>query len=129
MNDQQIDTLLDVLSRRPFRAKFRLGSNERDIIYSKGRPTIRQHTFDIISQRLASAYPHKDGKQTPYKGHPVFIAQHATATCCRSCLMRWHHIPKGKELGHNEKIYVTRVIIRWLQRQLVLLVDAPRPKG
>ncbi|MCP9485713.1 MAG: DUF4186 domain-containing protein [Gaiellaceae bacterium MAG52_C11] len=40
----------------------------------------------MIAQRVAPAAPRKDGKQTPYRGHPVFVAQHATATCCRTVL-------------------------------------------
>lgn len=40
-----------------------------------------------------------DGKQTPMRGHPVFIAQHATATCCRECLKKWHNIKKRKKFN------------------------------
>lgn len=49
----------------------------------KGLDTIRQHVKEFIAKREAPAYIANDGKQTPMKGHPVFIAQHATATCCR----------------------------------------------
>ncbi|MEU6081408.1 DUF4186 family protein [Streptomyces sp. NPDC047108] len=45
---------------------------------------------------MAPAEPYKDGRQTPYRGHPVFVAQHATATCCRGCPQRCHHIPQGR---------------------------------
>lgn len=86
---------------------------------TKGALMIRLHAFDLIGKRLAPAYLLKDGKQTPYKGHPVFIAQHATATCCRGCLARWHLIPKNRALTEDEKIYVTDVIMRWLQRELL----------
>ena len=37
---------------------------------------IRQHAEDFISKREAPAYIANDGKQTPMRGHPVFIAQH-----------------------------------------------------
>ena len=43
-----------------------------------------------IIKRIAPKEPLNDGKQTPMKGHPVFIAQHATATCCRECTRKWH---------------------------------------
>ena len=60
-----------------------------------------------------------DGKQTPMKQvHPVFIAQHATGTCCRNCLMRIHHIPKGRELTNKEIRYIVNVIMIWIQREL-----------
>jgi hypothetical protein len=57
-------------------------------------------------------------KQTPYKGHPIFIAQHATATCCRECLEKWHSIERGKELGESEKQYIIAVWKRWLLSQV-----------
>ena len=80
--------------------------------------TIRAHAADLIRKRLAPAEPLHDGKQTPMRGHPVFLAQHATATCCRNCLEKWHHIPKGRELTEEEQEYVVDVIMEWIRRQM-----------
>jgi predicted Fe-S protein YdhL (DUF1289 family) len=71
----------------------------------------------LIAKRLAPAAPLKDGKQTPFKGHPVFVAQHATATCCRGCLEKWHAIPRGRELTREEQDHVVAAIERWLSSQ------------
>ena len=79
---------------------------------------IRAHAAYLIRKRLAPAEPLHDGKQTPMRGHPVFLAQHATATCCRNCLEKWHHIPKGKELTEEEQEYVVDVIMEWIRRQM-----------
>jgi hypothetical protein len=46
----------------------------------------------------------------------VFVAQHATATCCRSCLAKWHGIPAGHELTDEEQAHVVSAIERWLAR-------------
>lgn len=116
--DRQIQQRLDVLSTRPYRAKFRLLEPERSMVAHKGNAVIRQHAFDLIGTRLAPAHPRKDGKQTPYRGHPVFVAQHASATCCRGCLARWHHIPKGHELTRAEQDYAAQVIDTWITRQM-----------
>ena len=70
------------------------------------------------AQRLAPAEPMNDGKQTPMRGHPVFIAQHATATCCRGCLEKWHAIPHGRALSEQEQRYVVQVIHHWLVLQM-----------
>ena len=78
-----------------------------------------EHAAELLAKRLAPTAPHKDGKQTPYRGHPVFVAQHATATCCRSCLQRWHGIPKGRELTADEQAYAVNVICRWIEQDLV----------
>jgi len=113
-----LDERLDAISRQPFRAKFHLRGRERALAESSGPGTMRRHAADLIGKRLAPASPVNDGKQTPYRGHPVFVAQHATATCCRSCLLRWHDIPQGRELTAAERAYVVDVIIRWMQREL-----------
>ncbi len=84
----------------------------------KGAEVIRRHAHELIGARLAPAAPRKDGKQTPWRGHPVFVAQHATATCCRSCLARWHEIPCGRELTAAEQEYVVEMIMGWMEREI-----------
>ena len=81
-------------------------------------PTVLAHAHDFIAQRLAPAEPKNDGKQTPWKGHPVFVAQHATATCCRGCLAKWHRIDKGRPLTADEQAHTVEVIERWLREQM-----------
>ena len=53
-------------------------------------------------------------KQTPMKGHPVFIAQHATATCCRGCLKKWHRIEKERALNDDEVEFVVEMVLGWI---------------
>jgi hypothetical protein len=118
-SSDSLDERLDVIARQPFRAKFHLRGRDRATAQLNGPATIRRHADDLITRRLAPAEPCKDGKQTPYRGHPVFVAQHATATCCRSCLLRWHQIPKDRELTPGERAYVADVIFRWIQREMM----------
>jgi hypothetical protein len=113
-----IDKVLIALQKSRFRASFHLKGNEFKIAAEKGSDVIRQHACELLENRLFVADPVKDGKQTPFKGHPVFVAQHATATCCRRCLQKWHHIPKGRELTTNEQSYVVEVIVAWISREL-----------
>lgn len=113
-----LDDKLDAIARHPFRAKFRLRGRDRVTAQLRGPSTMRLHAQDLIAKRLAPAEPRNDGKQTPYRGHPVFVAQHATATCCRSCLEKSHQIPKGRELSREEVGYVVDVICRWIEREV-----------
>ncbi|MGR6968867.1 DUF4186 domain-containing protein [Streptomyces cynarae] len=113
-----LDQKLDAVARHPFRAKFHLRGRDLATARLKGPSTIRRHAYDLVAGRLAPAEPYKDGRQTPYRGHPVFVAQHATATCCRTCLQRWHGIPKGRELNRAEHAYVVDVICRWIEREV-----------
>jgi hypothetical protein len=115
---EELDALLERLARQQFRARFHLRGRERSTAELRGLPTMRQHAAELIGDRLAPAAPYKDGKQTPYRGHPVFVAQHATATCCRTCLNRWHEIPQGRSLSREERAYVVDVIARWIEREL-----------
>lgn len=115
---QDLETTFAQLSRSAFRRKFQLRDRELDYLQRKGMETILAHGADFIAQRLAPAHPANDGRQTPWRGHPVFIAQHATGTCCRRCLNRWHGIVPGQVLTEPQQKYILAVIEAWLQRQL-----------
>jgi len=108
------DALLAALARSKFRSRFRLGAKEADYLQQKTLPVVLEHGRQFVLQRLAPAEPVNDGRQTPMRGHPVFLAQHATATCCRGCLARWHGIAKGRPLRPEEIDYIVSVIQRWL---------------
>ena len=110
----ELDERLARITRHPFRARFHVRGRDRAIVDLRGPSTIREHARDLVAKRLAPAQPAKDGKQAPYRGHPVFVAQHATATCCRGCLEKWHGIPKGRELDPAEREYVVEAICRWI---------------
>ena len=115
MLNNQVNNILDRLSQSKFRNSFHL--KNKDIIYinEKCISKIEEHAYDFISKRLAPAIIPNDGKQTPMRGHPVFIAQHATATCCRGCLAKWHKIPEGRPLTKNEVDYIVLVIMTWIK--------------
>lgn len=120
--EEFINNQLQALSKSKFRSGFKLKEKEKEYIKEKGLDTIEKHAYDFIRQRLAPKEIINDGKQTPMKGHPVFIAQHATATCCRGCLYKWHKIRKGKELTQKEIKYVVDLIMEWIKRQLLLII-------
>ena len=71
-----------------------------------------------FSINVVPAYIVNDGKQTPMRGHPVFIAQHATATCCRECIRKWHKMQPGKELSQVQQEYLVDVIMTWIQKEM-----------
>ena len=113
---RDIDEVLAELQRSAFRRRQKLTAKDLTYLHQKGLETIREHTRRFITERLAPADPSNDGKQTPWRGHPTFTAQHATATCCRGCLAKWHKIEKGRELTRPEIDYVVDMIRRWLSR-------------
>ena len=107
------------LAQSRFRSSFHLKANDKAYVREKGMDAIRSHACDFIRARLAPAEPANDGKQTPMRGHPVFVAQHATGTCCRGCLEKWHRIPKGRELTESQQAYlVDEVIMKWIRREM-----------
>ncbi len=105
------------LAKSRFRSRFHLGASEARYFKGKGLDAVLGYACDFINQRLAAAEPKNDGKQTPMRGHPVFIAQHATATCCRGCVAKWHGIAAGRELSDAERAFIVSVIGAWLERQ------------
>jgi len=117
LSDRRWQQLKNRLSGSKFRSRFQLRGKELDYLRQKGMPTITRHARDFVLSRLSVIDPDKDGKQTPMRGHPVFIAQHATATCCRGCIAKWHHIPTARPLTDQEQAYLVDVIRRWIEEQ------------
>ena len=118
LQNQRIEKVLYSLSKSNFRSKFCLKEKDKEYVINKGICVIEKHARDFVEKRLASNNPKNDGKQTPMKGHPVFIAQHATATCCRGCLYKWHKMPKNVELTNEQKEHIVEVIMTWIKRQM-----------
>jgi hypothetical protein len=112
-----LDALFNRLQQSAFRRQFKLGLKEQIYLRDKGLPLVMQHAGEIVLNRLAAALPARDGKQTPFRGHPVFIAQHATACCCRGCLEEWHGIAKGRALTADQQAYIVRVLAHWLEHE------------
>ncbi len=101
-----------------FRRGFHLQGRELAYLRDMGLPAVLAHAADFVARRLAPAVIANDGRQTPFRGHPVFVAQHATACCCRGCLQKWHRIPAGHALTAEETAYVLAVLERWLRGEL-----------
>ena len=116
--NKRINRVLESLSKSKFRSSFYLKTKDKEYVREKGIETIEKHARDFIEKRLAPKEIKNDGKQTPMRGHPVFIAQHATACCCRGCLNKWHKIPKNTELSNEQKDYIVEVIMTWIKRQM-----------
>lgn len=102
------------LRRSRFRSRFALDAGDLDYLSRQGMEKIASHAADFIRKRLAPARPVRDGKQTPFKGHPVFKAQHATAACCRGCLSKWYGIPEGRALTEAECSAVVEILLAWI---------------
>lgn len=109
--------VLDNLSKSKFRSSFHLRKYMISYMNEKGLKKIKEHAYDFITKRLAPKDIPNDGKQTPMKGHPVFIAQHACACCCRGCLEKWHKIPKDRDLTEKEINYIVNLLMLWIKKE------------
>ncbi len=112
-----IEQTLERLGKSSFRSKFHLSQKDIKYIEEKGMDTIERHASDFIRKRLAPKDIENDGKQTPMRGHPVFLAQHACACCCRGCLNKWYHIPTGRELTLDEQERIVKLLMFWIKKE------------
>ena len=112
------EKILDRLSKSKFRSSFKLKDKDKQYIRQKGIIKVKSHAQDFIRQRLAPAHILNDGKQTPMHGHPVFIAQHACACCCRNCLNKWYKIPKNVELTSQQQAAIVELLLFWINKQM-----------
>ena len=116
--EMKYDAAFARLARSRFRSRFRLSEADRRYVAEKGLETIRRHAEDFVRTRLAPANQPNDGKQTPMRGHPVFIAQHATATCCRGCIEKWWKLPRGIEIPESRQRGIVDFLMAWIERAL-----------
>lgn len=114
-----IDETLNRLKQSDFRAKFHLSPRDKCYIAEKGVDAIRTHAKEFVRIRLAPANVLNDGKQTPMRGHPVFVAQHACACCCRGCLEKWYRVPRGTELTADQQKKIVNLLMAWIEKQLL----------
>lgn len=115
---QKYAAAFEKLEKSKFRRRFHLSEAERDYIAEKGIETIRRHCEDFIRTRLAPANPPNDGRQTPMRGHPVFVAQHACACCCRDCLAKWWKVPRNTEIPRERQLAMADFLMAWIERDL-----------
>ena len=113
-----IDEALERLRHSDFRVRFHLSEQDKAYVRKKGMSTIQRHAEDFVRTRLAPAYPPNDGKQTPMRGYPVFLAQHACACCCRGCLNKWYHVPKGIALSQQNQRSIVCLLMAWIAREM-----------
>jgi len=115
---KSIEDCFKALSKSKFRSSFHLKG--KDLLYAKTHDitTLEAQTLDFINERLDLNDKYKDGKQTPYRGHPVFVAEHAVACCCRGCIKKWHGIDENRKLTTEEKEYLKNIIISWIKKEI-----------
>ena len=112
-----IDEALAKLQKSTFRPKFHLTEKDRQYVKDKGMDTVREHAAAFVRRRLAPAVIPNDGKQTPMRGHPVFVAQHACACCCRRCLNKWYKVPIETELNENQQEQIVNLLMAWIEKE------------
>ena len=114
---QTVDEALAKLQKSKFRSGFHLDERNVKYIDEKGLDVIRSHAADFVAKRLAPAEIPNDGKQTPMRGRPVFIAQHACACCCRGCLNKWYRVPQGRALTESEQRRIVNLLMAWIEKE------------
>lgn len=114
---QTVDEALAKLQKSKFRSGFHLDEKNVKYIDEKGLDVIRSHAADFVAKRLAPAEIPNDGKQTPMRGHPVFVAQHACTCCCRGCLNKWYRVPQGRALTESEQRRIVNLLMAWIEKE------------
>lgn len=109
---------LTKLSKSKFRGRFRLTADDVAYVARAGIETVERHANDFVREKLAPAAPQNDGRQTPMRGHPVFKAMHATATCCRGCMEKWWRVRRGVPLSPAQQQKAVNLIMAWIKREV-----------
>lgn len=118
LNDADCQKTIERLQTSAFRRRFRLSKALLAYAVRLGPETLNKHARELLSRRLQPAAKPDDGKQTPMKGHPVFVAQHALGMCCRGCLNKWYGIDPTRPLTEKELQTCITIICFWINDQL-----------
>ena len=118
LSDKEWNALKKKLEADGRLEKFVMGDPEKEYVTSRGMDILRLHATDFVNKRLAPENPKNDGRQTPTKGHPVFIAQHATGCNDRDSLEQFFGIEKGTALTEEQVNKIVDTILRWIEENL-----------
>jgi len=102
------------LSFNQSRQRYFLSLRFKQYVYDKGLEELRNEARFMVNKNIKNK-PENDGNQTPIN-HPICIAMHATATCCRKCLFKWHRIPGYLELSEKQVEYLVSLIMGWIRK-------------
>lgn len=91
----------------------------------KGRLGLQKAVERRLRSSVGTAFPFHDGFQTPREGspNPIHYAQHATASCCRKCIEKWHGINPGRALTDPEIGYLRDLALLYIEDRLPLLTE------
>ena len=107
--------LFAALGRSRFRSRFVLEPGDWAYIQSRGMHCIAQHARQFVAQPCRG--PTCKRRPADADEHILFVAQHATATCCRGCLARWHGIQTGRAADRDGDRLRYDVICDRIRRQ------------
>lgn len=91
----------------------------------KGRTALLGSAVNRIAKAVGVENPYRDGRQTPFTGNVIYYAQHATASCCRTCIEYWHGIEKGRALTAEEQNYLIQLVTLYIDERLPDLPEGP----
>ena len=103
----------------------KIDEKARNHALRKGRIALEAALGKRLASSVGPELPYKDGAQTPMSGNIIFYAQHATASCCRTCIEYWHGIPKGRLLSPDELAYLGDLAWMFISERLPDLPDGP----
>jgi Domain of unknown function (DUF4186) len=86
------------------------------------REVIARRTRAALRSRVAAPAGEWDGTQTamdPGKGAQIYhFGMHASACCCRKCMLYWHGIPQERALSDEELDYFSTLVWLYVCRRL-----------
>lgn len=98
----------------------------------KGRIALLNGTTRFVRKHVGPPKDAFDGRRvpwpdkTPEKMNPYYYAQHATATCCRSCIETWYGIIPEESLSDQALAFFTALINEFIAERFPDLPDYPQ---
>lgn len=106
--------------------------NPKAILRAKkrGLKAIRERAKQIVSKKIGHPPVSRwDYRNCPQEGTEVIeYGRHATATCCRPCLERWHNIPQNAFLTEEQIKYCVDLVELYVKDRVPEITENGDPQ-
>ena len=83
---------------------------------------MRSKVIKILSNKINKKRSEifRDSTQTPKGKDIIYLAQHATGTCCRRCIEEWYGINKEEIMNEEQINFLTEIIMTYINEKVTL---------
>jgi hypothetical protein len=105
-----------------------LDETSKGLLLGMTRGDLRAFVREELAKGIAPPRPWGDGRRVPVEGpklegHPLFYAQHATASCCKKCAYYWWGLPRDQQYSDPQLDFLTSMCMGFFETRGLLPLE------